>query len=80
MAKALLDTAAKQPPKPRAPSLQGASLSDASTLTALLRFQEVIMPPFACYKSQCTAFSDDPAVSWKAARQEGQPGFCCRTC
>ena len=48
MAKALLDTAAKQPPKPRAPSLQGVSLSDPSTLTALLRFQEVCMPPFAC--------------------------------
>ncbi|CAK0741867.1 hypothetical protein CVIRNUC_001356 [Coccomyxa viridis] len=40
VAKALLDTAAKQPPKPRAPSLQGAFLSDPSTLTALLRFQE----------------------------------------
>lgn len=47
VAKALLDTAAKQPPKPQAPSLQGAFLSDPSTLTALLRFQEVSMPPLA---------------------------------
>ena len=41
VAKALLDTAAKQPPKPQAPSLQGASFADLSTIALLLRFQEV---------------------------------------
>lgn len=45
VAKALLDTAAKQSRKPQAPSLQGASFADPSTLTALLRFQEVSRHP-----------------------------------
>ena len=44
VAKALLDSVAKAPPKPRAPSMQGASLADPSTLTALLRFQEASGP------------------------------------
>ena len=44
VAKALLDSAAKAPPKPRAPNMQGASLADPSTLTALLRFQEASVP------------------------------------
>ena len=41
VAKALLDTAAKQPPKPQAPSLQGASFADLNIIASLLRFQEV---------------------------------------
>ena len=45
VAKALLDTAAKHLPKPQAPSLQGASFADPSTITSLLRFQEVRFPP-----------------------------------
>ncbi|CAL5219457.1 g1292 [Coccomyxa viridis] len=40
VAKALLDTAAKQPPRPQAPSLQGASFADLSIIASLLRFQE----------------------------------------
>ena len=56
VAKALLDSAAKAPPKPRAPSMLGASLADSSTLTALLRFQEASVPhcqsPLLCHAKQ----------------------------
>ena len=45
VAKALLDTAAKQPPRPQAPSLQGASFADLSIIASLLRFQEVSSCP-----------------------------------
>jgi hypothetical protein len=39
VAKALLDGAAKAPPRPQAPAL-GAGVSDAATLAGLLRFRE----------------------------------------
>ncbi len=40
MAKALLDTAAKKPPRPQMPSMEGASVTDPTLLAALLRFRE----------------------------------------
>lgn len=40
VAKALLDTAAKKPPRPQAPSMDGASISDTGLLASLLRSRE----------------------------------------
>ncbi|KAK9909468.1 hypothetical protein WJX75_002711 [Coccomyxa subellipsoidea] len=40
VAKALLDTAAKKPSRPQAPSMEGSSITDPALLLALLRFRE----------------------------------------